>query len=30
MIGDRLSGPEALFYEFSVEQFVPDNTVLAP
>ena len=28
MIGDRLSGPEALFYNFSLERFVPEDHIL--
>ena len=28
MMGDRLSGQEQLFYEFSLERFVPENHLL--
>ena len=28
MMGDRLSGQGALFYEFSMERFVPDDHIL--
>ena len=28
MMGDRLNGQEELFYEFSMERFVPDDHML--